>query len=162
MRRWLCKIDLITDSSSMLYVSQYGTCIHRAGKYVHTRLLDSEGKEIPVICPNPEKSFNLQSTCSWDANIVSCTWGQEDMLCYYKAFFPPIIPPAALFICPPPKKGCPKRASSVVVAVFPHPAPPFQFLFPLLSPLSSCLTGRHNHLINIYPTDTQQRTHAPT
>lgn len=94
---------LITHAYTSHHVHiQYCTCVHGAGKQY-----DSEGTEIPDICPDPEKSLNLQSTCSWDANMVSCTWGQEDMLCYYKAFFFffPIMPRAALFICPhPPKK----------------------------------------------------------
>lgn len=148
----------------MLYISQYvhiqyRTCIHRAGKHVHIRLFDSEGTEIPDTCPDPEKSLNLQSTCSWDANMVSCTWGQEDMLCYYKAFFSfPSCPGLLCLSAHTPQKSCPRRASTVVGIVVPKTSSTISISISpsTISPLSSaCLTGGHNHLINIYPTENQ-------
>lgn len=149
--------------------TQYSTCIHRAGKHVDIRLFHSEETEIPDTCPDPEKSLNLQSTCSWDANMVSCTWGQEDMLCYYKAPLSHNAPGCSVYLSTPPKKLS-KEDSSSVVAVLPKTS--FTISISVSTSLSSaCSTGSHNHLINFCPsscrymhthTDVHTHTHPCT
>lgn len=85
LKRWVSKtfnLRLIF----FFFIVQHKFTQNRWTWRVDIRESESEGTEIHSN-PDVEKCLNLQSRQSWDANMVSCTWGQGDILCYYKVLF---------------------------------------------------------------------------